>query len=429
MPVDRAFAMKGFGAVVTGTLIAGEVQVEDEVLVYPAGRPARVRGIQVHGESARRASAGQRTALNLAGVGLEEIHRGQTVAANAFRAVSHIDTRLTLLGSAKPLKNRAPVHFHAGTVELQATVTLLDRDKPLGPGEEAWARLTLSEPTLVLPGDRFIIRLFSPVVTIGGGVVADLAPPRRPAVFATRTERLAALASDRVGALVRESAHGLAVKDVIARTGLRREEFLTPERVYLKEPDWLLDPAWVRERGQALVAALGAFHKARPLLPGMSKEELRAQMPAFVFEHLLKQTPGIAAEGDFVRLSTHEVVMQVDESAAVAKIEALFADAGLAVPAVGEVLAKSGVDQKRAQTLLATLLREKKLVRVNAELVFHGSAIAGLRASLAGRKGERFAVPEFKDWTGVSRKYAIPLLEYLDRERVTRREGDSRVIL
>jgi selenocysteine-specific elongation factor len=434
MPVDRAFSRKGFGSVVTGTLVSGEVKAGDEVTLHPAGFNVRVRSVQVHGESAGRAGAGQRTALNLAGVELSGLHRGQTVsAAGVFHPVKHFDARLTLLGSARALKNRAPVHFHTGTAELEARVVLLDGRAVLEPGGESWVRFTVKHPVLVLPGVRFIVRMFSPVITIGGGTVEDIEPPRRSREFASRVERLEALRRDRVGVLLRESACGMAVSAVAGRTGWRREEIVRPERVYLRESDWLMDPSWLERTGEALRGELAAFHRANPLLPGMGREDLRMRVlgtaPAAVFDFVLGKVVGMVVAGDFVRLAAHKVVMQVDESAALEKIERLFGEAGMAVPALAEVLGQSGVDPKRAQTLLATLLREKKLVRVSADLVYHAAAVAQLRGLLAEKKGQRFGVAEFKDWTGVSRKYAIPLLEFLDRERVTRREGDQRVVL
>jgi selenocysteine-specific elongation factor len=430
MPVDRAFSMKGFGSVVTGTILAGEVKADDEVTLHPENRPVRVRGVQVHGAAAGRATAGQRTALNLAGVELAELRRGQVLSTKGiFQPVKHLDARLTLLASARALKNRAPVHFHIGTAEVEARVVLLDGNSTLEPGQAGWVRFTLREAVLALPGDRFIVRMFSPVITIGGGAVADIAPPRRSPAFASRVERLQAFQQDPVGALLREAKHGLGVAEAVTRTGLRRDEIVTPRRLFLREHDWLLDGEWLERTRQSITRELTAFHKANPLLPGMPREDLRGRVlpaaPSFVFDHALT----FPAEGDLVRLPTHKVVMQVDESAALAKMEKLFADAGLAVPAVAEVLAASGVDQKRAQTLLATLQRDRKLVRISAELVYHATAVAQLKALLAPRKGARFAVPEFKEWTGVSRKYAIPLLEFLDRERMTRREGDQRVIL
>lgn len=424
LPVDRAFTMKGFGAVVTGTLAAGEVSLEEEVEIHPEGLTARVRGLQVHGSAAKKATAGQRTAINLAGVELEQLHRGQVLAARGrLRSADRFDVKLSLLASASPLKARSPVHLHAGTAEIEAVVSPLGSASRIEPGSEVYARITLAEPALLLPGDRFIIRRFSPVITIGGGVILDPAPPRK-----SSPARLARLEADHIGTLLDESRYGLAVADMIARTGLDAAT-ITRGRLVLKDPhSWVVSPAAVARETARVTATLAQFHRDHPLQPAMPKESLRGAMPSALFDHLLAHTPTWAAEGEGVRFKAHQVVMQTDESAALEKIEQLFAQAGLAVPATNDVLAQSGIDQTRAKTLLQTLLRERKLVRVNLELVFHAAALAQLRALLAARKGARFSVAEFKDWTGVSRKYAIPLLEFLDRERVTRREGDARVV-
>ena len=174
LPIDRVFSVKGFGTVATGTLISGSVAKEQEVEVYPGGRRLRVRGVQVHGSTAGRARAGQRTAVNLADIEPAELARGDVLSEpGRFRAVKQIDCRLDLLASAKPLKHRAPVHFHSGTAEIEAEVRMLEGTAAMRPGSAAYVRLILRDAALLVPGDRFIIRMFSPVVTIGGGVVVD----------------------------------------------------------------------------------------------------------------------------------------------------------------------------------------------------------------------------------------------------------------
>lgn len=441
LPVDRAFSIRGFGTVATGTLISGSVKAESEVEIYPAGRRARVRGLQVHGQAAPRATAGQRTAVNLAGVEPSDLARGMVLAEpGVFRATETIDCEFTLLASAKPLKQRAPVHFHAGTAEVEAEARLLDDSSVLAPGATAFVRFVLREPLLILPGDRFIVRMFSPVITIGGGRVLDAAPPpkmRRKDARA-RLEMLAVGdAAARVALFVRESPHGTGVASLVARTGLTAAEVEAAagaaKLLVLKSQSWIVDPVWWKATGERLRAVVNAFHKQNPLAPGMPKEELRSRelpdAPPFLVDELIGATAGLVAQGEIVRLASHKVAFQQDEEQAVARIESAFRDAGLAVPAVPEVLAKSGVETARARTLLQILLREKKLVKVADDLIFHASAIESLRTLLAARRGQRFSVPEFKDWTGISRKYAIPLLEWLDRERVTRRDGDARVML
>ena len=422
LPLDRSFTMKGFGTVVTGTLISGSVQAEQEVELYPSGRRLRIRGIQVYGQPASRAQAGERTALNLPGIEAAEIHRGMVVSEPArFTAVTRLDCRLELLSSAKPLKNRAPVHFHAGTLETEARVQLLDRRHVLEPGESCWARITLKEPSLLFPGDRFIIRKISPVVTIGGGVIADISGRRyEPGRLETITPE----------ALVTESEWGVSKQQLIAWTGLRE---LPPMPMVECAGDWLIARARIAEVRKALSAACREFHKAHSLLAGISKPELKAAVMSHasdeIFEYALAGTPELVQDGDVVRFKTHRVVLKQDETEARAAIENTFAQAGLAAPEVGEVLKKSGVEPARAKTILQILLREGKLVRVSNELVLDGAALHQLKTALQAKRGQRFSVPVFKEWTGVSRKYAIPLLEHLDREKVTRRDGDERLLL
>ena len=412
LPIDRSFSVKGFGTVITGTLVSGSVQKEQEVELYPTGRRLRVRGVQVYGQAAGQAAAGERTALNLADIEPGEMTRGMVLSdPGRFRAVEQLDCRLELLPSAKPLKHRAPVHFHAGTAEIEAEVRMLGSTAALQPGQSAFVRILLREPALVLPGDRFIIRMFSPVVTIGGGRVLDTGGVRyrrgdRPAA---RLEVLeSADAGARAALLVREAGHGMSIADLVARTGLKRLVHGNELMLLAQPQPWLVDRAWFQSARERLVRAVREFHQKQPLLAD-AKE--------------------IAVEGATVRLRSHRVVLKEDEEQARGKIEAAFESAGLAVPALAEVLAKSGVEPARARSLLQILIREKRLVRISEDLVFHHSAIGGLRELLAAHKAQRFNVGTFKDWTGVSRKYAIPLLEYLDREHVTRREGDERLVL
>jgi len=437
LPIDRAFSMRGFGTVVTGTLISGTVRLEQEVELHPARKRLRIRGIQVHGASVDRASAGQRTALNIAGVEPDELARGMMLAeAGRFHSVQQIDCVFDLLPSARPLKHRAPVHFHSGTAEVEAEVRLIERTEAIPPGSRGYVRFLLRDPLQLLPGDRFIVRMFSPVITIGGGTILDIGAPRRGTSDRLRVLESAPLAG-KIALLVRESRYGMSMPELVSRLGLLeadvRKAAASTQAVVIEAPQfWLLDPAWVSGRIEKIQEILKQFHRVNPLLAGLSKEELRSRQlpgaPPFLLDALLARARTIAADGESVRLASHKVALKQDEEEAANKIESAFRSAGLAVPFVQEVLAKSGVEAARARTILQLLLREKKLVRISDELVFHPTAIQTLREMLARHKGARFSVPEFKDWTGVSRKYAIPLLEFLDREHITRREGDLRLV-
>jgi selenocysteine-specific elongation factor len=439
LPIDRSFVMKGFGTVVTGTLASGAIHVDQEV--EAAGLRCRVRGLQVHGSPVSRAVAGQRTAVNLAGAESHQIARGMTLTeAGVLVPRTYIDCELDLLAAAKPLKNRAPVHFHAGTSETIGELRLIEEGPAIHPGSRSLARIHLHDPLLLLPEDRFIIRKFSPVATIGGGRVIDVEPPRTRRALALERARFLAAATpaQRVARLVRDAGPGMDVAALVAATGYTaaaiEEIARSGDFVYMAEPArWIADRGWCSRMAQRIHEVVAAYHQAYPLQPGIPKEQVRTGdlggPPEFLFEALLRQAKGVAADGEVLRLAAHRLQLQEDEETALGKIENAFGAAGWKVPSVGEVLAGCGVDASRARNLLQILLRQKRLVRVSADLVYHPEAVAGLKRLMAAHAGERFAVPQFKDWTGISRKYAIPLLEFLDRERVTRREGDMRVVL
>jgi selenocysteine-specific elongation factor len=445
LPIDRVFTMKGFGTVVTGTLVAGTIRKSDdeELELFPAGKRVRVRGMQVHGSPAETAIAGQRTALNLAGVTTEEMARGMTLAtADTFRLTSRVDVLLTLLPSAKPLKAGARVHFHAYATETIAEVRLYEI-KQLKPGEEAYAQLRFAEAMLLLPGDRFIVRQFSPVVTIGGGVVLDASPLTRrrraeDAITFLKTMRNGSaeeIVAARVG---RRGAAGLRLDDIPGEMNIcRADAEKLAARAGLVSCDRVLvaQDAFAKAKASTL-QALEKFQDANPLVAGMSKEELRDQGnlgPEVFYGVLVK----LAAEkklevaGELVHLSGRGVVMKDEEAESKKIIEHAFASAGLKVPSLKEVLAGLTVDRVRAQKIVTLLLRDKVLIKISDELVFHQSTLLDLRHKISALKttAPKIDVARFKEMTGVSRKYAIPLLEYLDREHVTRRVGDERVIL
>ena len=453
LPIDRVFTMKGFGTVVTGTLIAGTVKKEEELEVFPSGRRVRVRGVQVHGKPADQAIAGQRTALNLAGANVEDLARGMTLAPpGLLHTTKRLDVSLSVLPSARLLKDRARVHLHAYTSETIAEVVLYGA-KELKPGASEFAQLRLAEPVLLLPGDRFILRQFSPVVTIGGGLVIDAAPlARRTKQASQNIESLKLLAEGTheqifAARISRHGADGLRLIDALAETGWPPSLVAStatalvstkaaPELRVLRLNEFLISQASATQVSEALLAALKKFQDANPLVAGISKEQLREKLRLGpeIFAGLLDLlTKGKKLEvaGEQARLPGRGVVMKDEEAEAKKKIEDAFSSAGLEVPYLKDVLAKLPIDKARAQKIVTLLLRDRVLIKVSDDLVFHRSTLDELRKRLLAFKSKSASidVAGFKDLTGVTRKYAIPLLEYFDRERVTRRAGDKREIL
>ena len=450
LPIDRVFTMKGFGTVVTGTLVAGTIRREDELEAFPTGRRVRVRGVQVHGQTADAAVAGQRTALNVAGASTEDLLRGMTLAPPAtFEPTRRADVKLRMLVSApRALKDRARVHFHSSTMEAAAEILLLGTSlrgtRQIAPGEEAFARVKLPEAALLLPGDRFIIRQFSPVVTIGGGIVLDATLiPRLPG----QSEFLKILAGGNAEAILkariaRRGHKGIWMSKLIAESGWTKQVIeaqlseAIKTRGVVRAGDLFLDGSALEALKSDLLNKAGDFHKKNPLVAGVAREELREQTGASaeVFDAalaMLVRENKIEVAGDLLRLPGRGVVMKDEEAESKRTIEDAFASAGLKVPALREVLAGLKVDKTRAQKIVTLLLRDKVLIKVSDEMVFHRGALEELRRQVAAykTKSSKIDVAQFKELTGVTRKYAIPLLEYLDRERVTKRVGDERIIL
>jgi selenocysteine-specific elongation factor len=518
LPIDRVFTMKGFGTVVTGTLVAGTIRAEDELEVFPTGRRVRVRGVQVHGQGADAAVAGQRTALNLAGASTEDLARGMTLAPpETLRTTRVVDVKMRLLASApRALKDGARVHFHSYTMETVGEVRLYgvgeeissvpdsqvkiptsraENAREMGhpggrefkvkiptlrterarvghphafprpelfPGAEGFAQIRLAEAGLLLPWDRFILRQFSPVVTIGGGVVVDAAPMIDPkgvrklekatgAAIPAFLQMMEEFGSGRKGAILagrvtRRGMRGLTLAEAVAETGWRRAEIvelagaLIEDGMLVRFQDRLFAEHEFELAQAGVVEAVSGFHGRNPLSAGMSKGEMQDEL-----QRTLEMAPELfaaAVDGlarakklelvnELVRLPGRGVVMKDEEAESKKTIEEAFTAAGLKVPALQEVIAGLKIDKGRAQKIVTLLLRDRVLVKVSDELVFHRGALEQLRRDLAGykTKAAKIDVAKFKELTGVTRKYAIPLLEYLDRERVTRRVGDVREIL
>ncbi|MBI3826241.1 MAG: selenocysteine-specific translation elongation factor [Candidatus Rokubacteria bacterium] len=449
LPVDRVFTVKGFGTVVTGTLAAGRFAVDDKVEVYPRGLQAKIRGLQAHGHPVSAASAGQRTAINLQSVERTALERGDVVGlAGTLVSSLVVDGTLELLPDApRAVKTRSRVRFHVGTSEIMARVLLLDRAE-LAPGERALARFRLEAPVVALPGDRFVVRSYSPIVTIGGGTLLDIDPPRFRRRTPALVAHLALLERGRPEDVVEEHVRHVGVTGVRRRALSGRVPF-GPERlrqlldtlqaqgrVLAVDREWFLHAeSDLRLRGQ-IVAALERFHGESPLRPGMSREELRGRSGGAderVFGHLLA---ALDAEGavridrDKVKLGSHEVRLTPEQQRVVSRVEEEFLRAEAAPPSPEEALARAGVRGDEEHELFQVLVAAHTLVRVKESLFFHAAALETIQDKLVALLRERSEIGpgDIKDLLGISRKYAIPLLEHFDARRVTTRVGERRVL-
>ena len=452
LPIDRAFTMRGFGAVVTGTLIAGEIAEGDELELLPAGMRVRVRGAQVHGSPVPRAFAGQRTAINLGGVDAAAIERGMVLApVGRLRSTQAIDARANLLENApRALRSRQRVRIHIGAAEVLARVRVLTEGGEIKPGESGVVQLRTEAPIVGVLGDRFILRSYSPQVTIGGGVILDPFPPKhRTRDIEAARGRLDVLSTgDRARQLAAfvggADGHGLRRADLGARTAWR-DEVIDDAAKQARAGGAIVDAEGVllsRERfdelKQLVVKEVAAHHQREPLMRGLAKEVLRerffAHAPVEVFRGvlgILEQEDSLVAEKEIVRLREHTRELSSEDSGLRDRLEKIYHDAGLAAPSLNEAFERAGSSVQQGRKILQLLIDSGLLVKVHGEMFFHRAALDDLTKKVReyGAKHQAIDVAAFKDLAGISRKYAIPLLEYLDRQRVTRREGDRRVVL
>jgi selenocysteine-specific elongation factor len=465
LPIDRVFSMKGFGTVVTGTLVSGRIAVDAELVLAPDDRPVKVRGVQVHGHRTSEATAGQRAAVNIAGVEVVDIERGQSlVTPGAFEETRLADASVELLPGAKPLKHGARVRFHQGTAEILGRVALIGPAGPghavpaVEPGTRAFARLRLESPAVLARGDRFILRAYSPPVTIAGGLILDPKPPRgaiRSAGALARSGRLDfdPASGDPAGAeqraavvmLADAGAAGLPLSALTSRAGIdprdveARADALVRAGEAVRAADALVAARIFAQLKEGIVATLTQHHRAQPLSEGMPREELRDQLftrgHVALFDLALAELAGsnTIAGRDRIALATHRLALSPEEEHARSAIDRAYRDGGLKPPDAASIAALAGVSGPVADRMLKLLQRQRVLVRVDA-LMFHDEVLKRLKADVTALKTRAGAVAQidvatFKEKFGVTRKFAIPLLEYLDRERVTRRMGETRVVL
>jgi selenocysteine-specific elongation factor len=449
LPIDRVFSMRGFGTVVTGTLTAGTLRVDDELAVLPSDRRVKVRGLQVHGAATSAAGAGRRVAVNLGGVDATDVSRGETLTrAESFGVTRRFDAAIEMLPDAPPLRHGQRIRFHHGTSELLGRVALAaGHAEDLPRSTSQLARLRLERPAVLTRGDRFVLRQYSPPITIGGGVILDPSPVRSPirtAAGAARFRRLAGSIDDAAMVFVEERrAAGLSKAALATRAGLSTTaaaalaQTLAAAGKVIIVGDDVFDAALVRALEQQLLDRVAEHHRANPLAEGLPREEARARIfalgSAALFDHVVQRLidGGKLSGRDRLALPGRGVSMTPEESRAQDALVRVFRDAGLAPPDLGAAAQGAGVPLPVADRVSKLLIRQKTLVKLET-LLFHVDALETLKREVMGLKsqaGARVDVAGFKERYGISRKYAIPLLEWLDRERVTRRVGDARVIL
>jgi selenocysteine-specific elongation factor len=449
LPIDRVFTVRGFGTVITGTLMAGRLRVDDRVEVFPGALQARVRGLQTHGRPVSEATAGQRTAVNLQGVERTAVERGNVLGlAGTLVPSALVDGTLELLPDApRALRPRARIRFHSGTSEIMARVLLLDRPE-LPPGQSAFARFRLEAPLVALPDDRFVIRSYSPMTTIGGGTLLDIAPPRFKLKAPAHLAHLRLLAEGSPDAVVEEhirhaGSGGVRVGPLSGRVPFGPERLRAlldglqaAARVVPIDRDWYVHPESLQRLRSAVLAALELFHRTFPLRPGMSREELRGRAGApdeRVFAHLLAGLDAeqvVRIERDKVRLAAHGVRLSPEQQATVARLEQDYLAAAAAPPSPEEALTRAGLTGDEEHELFQVLVEARTLVRVKESLYFHARALEAIQDKLVALLRERKEIGpgDVKDLLGISRKYAIPLLEFFDARRVTARVGERRVL-
>lgn len=454
LPIDRIFTMTGFGAVVTGTSISGRIGIGEDVCIYPSGRKARIRGIQVHGKDVPVAEAGHRTALNIQGLEKELIDRGDMLASPECLIPSYmLDGDFTYLSSnPKPLKNRTRVRVHLGTAEVMGRVVLLENEEAQ-PGARLNVQILLEEPVTTWPGDHYVVRRYSPVITIGGGVVYNNCPAKKRRRFKPENEHpfmlyhegsvdeLALLHLDEAG------ARGLTHIELEARLGIfgnRLKKILnTPissKKIIIVDSErrLMISGAVLASTCGVVLTILQQFHEENPLKDGIGKEELRSRLYSgcdpklfnLVLQSLVKSGE-IVTESAFVRLTTHTVSLKEDEKLLHGDMERFFKDAGLSPPTRKELADRfQGVASGSLNEVLALLVQDMKLVRISEDLFFHQESLETLKSNLVDylHKNREIDAQGFKELSGLTRKFSIPLMEFFDKQKLTIRVGNSRIL-
>ncbi len=454
LAVDRVFSMKGFGAVVTGTSISGRIKVGDDVVFYPRNIPAKIRGIQVHGKDVPMVEAGNRTAINVQGLDKTVIERGDILATPGCLQPSYmLDTDfLYLSANSKHLKNRTRVRVHIGTAEIMGRVVILEEEEELAPGSQAKVQLLLEVPVGVWPGDHYVVRSYSPATTIGGGIIWNGVPPKRRR-FKQITREIFDLyrngsAEELVLMHLRESRFlGLTPEELAVRIGqfgnrLRKiiDGPISARRILIidSEKQRMIAADIHDGLAQAVLDTLSAYHREYPMRAGLPKEELRTRLHGGLDQRLfhyllagLTKKGAIQQDESIVRLVDHKVSLAEDAQTIRREMEAFFLKAGLSTPTVKETISRfEKYSAKLVREVQDVHVREGILVKISEDLYFHNGVLKDLQTKMIEtiKKEGEIDAPRFKNLTGLTRKFSIPLLEYFDKIKVTIRVGDKRIL-
>lgn len=450
LPVDRVFTMKGFGTVITGTLISGKVDVGEPIMIYPNHITSKIRGIQVHGESVESARAGMRTAINFQGLDKEMINRGDMVARGDTLTPSHmVDVVLNYLPSnPKKLKNRTRVRFHSGASEIMGIVVLLDREE-LNAGETVFAQIRLERPVCLIRDDHYVLRSYSPVRTIGGGhIINPIAvkhKPNKPEIL----EHLRILGSDDIAQVIQqliESAgyrgcpyHNLCIMANVPQKQLDQslQAMLSQQLIIQIDKDTrtFIHKNTFTEIQNAIKTCILSYHQKHPLKPGIPKEELKTKLPstmggkAFLIAlQNMAKAGSIVLEEDIVFSVDHKVTLAVDQEDLKNQLLDAYLESGLMPPYFKELCKKIEAPEKTAKEVLSLLIKDNLLIKIKEDLYYHHEPLERLKEKLVKflMTNEEITTPQFKDMTGASRKYVIPLIEHFDTIHLTIRIGDIR---
>ncbi len=439
LPIDRVFTLKGFGTVITGTAISGIVSVDDAIEILPANIKARVRGLHSHGRAIDTAYAGQRVAVNLQGVGKESLSRGDVaVTPSSFVETKSLDAFLELLPEAPVLKNRSLGHLYVGTAETVARIILYEKEE-LKPRDSCYCQLRLQDPVIAVAGDRYIIRRFSPLETLGGGEILDPSPVRKrrkegiddlDVLFSGSLEQKVSQKIEKSGpqGISINTIRGWIRADlksldgVLMRLEKAGELIVFEDLIIHRKPFLCLQ--------NEILELLRAFHKKNPLKPGMPKEEIRNQLrvDARLFNYILTVLRGVLVEKDMVRLSEFKVELSSREEEFKTKILDLLEKSGFQPPTKDEISSSLKIDQKRLTDILLLMSKEGRVVRINESLYMSKGVFNKMLSLLEAffMKKPEMTVAEFRDLLSTTRKYALPFLEFLDSQKVTLRTGDVR---